>query len=152
MRRMSLIVRRLRITDFPALEQIEEARVARAPRSAGWQDAFRMLLERSLSEEPEGLLIADRDGAVIGSAIARQRGAHPSTGVPYGHIEHLSVAATPDSASVSLRLLRECEAYLRSRGCELLVLSLPADDAAAAELFTTNGYRVTVWQLERLLK
>jgi ribosomal protein S18 acetylase RimI-like enzyme len=149
---MSLLVRRLKIADLPALEQIEAAHLKRFPGRAGWLAGFGKLVERSLSEEPEGIMIAEQDGKVAGSAIARQRGIHPVSGLTFGHIFHLSVAQGPEAKPVAQRLLRECEAYLRSRGCEVVHLSLPADDPSAAELFKTSGYNVAAWELRRSFK
>ena len=54
--------------------------------------------------------------------------------------------------AVDTRLLRESEAYLRSRGCESIALTLPADAGEDADLFKTSGYRVLGWELERTLK
>ena len=55
-------------------------------------ESYRSLLERALTEEPEGLLVADFDGRAIGAAIARVRGTHPVTGEEHGRLEALTVA------------------------------------------------------------
>ncbi len=149
---MTLIVRRLRVVDLPALEQIETRKMQRLPTRSGWLVATRNLLERTLAEEPEGVMIADLDGRVVGAAVARQRDHHPLHGVKYGHILHLSVDPGIADPQVKVRLLRECEAYLRSRGCEIVQLWLPADDTSDAEIFNKSGYRVAAWQLERAFR
>jgi ribosomal protein S18 acetylase RimI-like enzyme len=150
---MTLIVRRLKVMDIPSLEQIQSENLKRFPGRSGWLDSYRLLLERSLDEEPEGVLIGDQDGRVVGSAIVRQRGKHPMNGRPYGHIYHLSaLLESPDAVNVTMRLLREAEAYLRSRGCESVHLSLPADDPAGAELFRKSGYEIAAWELRRTFK
>ncbi len=143
---MALLVRRLRITDFPALEAIESKH---PPRPEG-VEGFRRLIEVTLQEEPEGLMIAESEGAVAGWAVARQRGPHPFSGRPYGHILHLSVAKAHQRRGVGSRLLREAEAYLRSRGCESIQLSVPTAQPEAAELFKRSGFKVVAWELERV--
>lgn len=147
-----LIVRRLKVSDLPALEQLEAERWQSVSGRAGWLAGFQKLFERTVAEEPEGLMVAERNGQVVGAAIARTRGRHPLSGLVDGQIFHLSVAPGERRRGVTERLLRECEAYLRSRGCEVAHLSLPADATGDAELLLKSGYRVAAWELERPLK
>ncbi|MHB8878439.1 MAG: GNAT family N-acetyltransferase [Myxococcaceae bacterium] len=149
---MALTVRRLQVVDLPALEKAEAERAKRYSGRAGALAGFRKLVEQTLSKEPEGLMIADQDGQLVGIAIARQRGVHPGSGKRHGRIEHLGVAPGFESAGVGARLLREAEAYLRSRGCESIHLLLPADDAADAQLLKDAGYRVVAWELEKAFR
>ena len=146
---MGLTVRRLQISDLPALERTESERSKRLPGRAGALAGFRKLIEQTLSREPEGLMIADLDGKVVGVAVARQRGTHGTSGKKHGRVEHVAVAPGFESHGVTGRLLRESEAYLRSRGCESIHLLLPADDAGDAEMLKTAGYRVVAWELEK---
>lgn len=145
-----ILVRRLKVSDLPALEAIETKLMQRQPRRQGWLVGFRKMVERTLAEEPEGLLIADVDDKVVGSAIARQQGKHPMSGLRYGHIYNISVDPDAKAAGVGVRLLRECEAYLRSRGCASVQLSLPVDAVDQAEMFKNAGYTVASWELERI--
>ncbi|MGQ0504830.1 MAG: GNAT family N-acetyltransferase, partial [Myxococcaceae bacterium] len=149
---MALLVRRLKISDFPALEMIEAALAEQFPTRPNWLASFRRLLEVTLQEEPEGLMIAENDGEVAGWAVARQRGVHPVTGLRTGNIFHLSVAVKAQRRGVGSRLLRECEAYLRSRGCDAIKLQMPADHEAAAQLFKKKGYKLSSWEFEHNFK
>ncbi len=146
---MPLLVRRLKVSDLPTLEKIESEHLKRWAGRKGWMATFRRAVERTLDDEPEGMMIADLDGEVVGCAIARQRGEHPMSGLKFGHIFHISVAPEHQEQGIGLRLLKECEAYLRSRGCEVVHLSLPSDDPSAAELFKKSGYKHVAWELER---
>ena len=148
---MALLVRRLKVTDLPTLDGIETAQAALISNPA-WLLGSRKLMERTLSEEPEGLLIADQDGEVVGWAAARQRGTHPISGLRYGHIFNISVHPKHAKKGIGSRLLRECEAYLRSRGCESIKVSMPADENAAAQMFKRGGYKLLAWELERTFK
>jgi ribosomal protein S18 acetylase RimI-like enzyme len=149
---MAVFVRRLKVLDLPRLEEIETELLADYPSRPGWLRSFRRLVELTLSQEPEGLLIAEADGKVAGWTAVRQRGVHPMSGMKYGHIFHLSVARAFRLQGIGERLLREAEAYLRSRGCESIHLSMPVDDPATAEMFQRAGYKLFAWELERSFK
>jgi len=149
---MALTVRRLQILDLPALEKTEAERAKRFPERAGALAGFRKQVEQALSREPEGLMIADLDGRIVGLAIARQRGAHPVSGKKHGRVEHLSVTQGPETQGVTTRLLKESEAYLRSRGCEAIYMTLPADDASEAQLLKDAGYRVVAWEVGKTFR
>ncbi|HZH03958.1 MAG TPA: GNAT family N-acetyltransferase [Myxococcaceae bacterium] len=146
---MSLFVRRLKVQDFPLLDALEAAVEAQSPERAGWLRRCRKLLEVTVSEEPEGLLVAELDGRIAGWAAARQRGTDPMTGETYGHILHVSVAPDGGWPLVGARLFREAEAYLRSRGCRSVHASIPADVPEASSLLKRAGYRVAGFELTR---
>ncbi len=148
---MPLVVRRVKVQDLPVLETLEAETVHHFPSRKRWLETFRALLEASLSEEPEGLLVADFEGRAIGAAIARVKGAHPLTGVEYGVLEVLTVAPAWRAHGVRERLLKEAEAYFKSRSCELMVTTLRADAGADGELYKSNGFTVASWELERAL-
>lgn len=146
---MTVFVRRLRVTDLPALDEIETAQAPHFPSRVAWLESFRRLVEHMLSEEPEGLMIAEVDDKVVGWAAVRQRNVHHFTGKRYGHILHMSVAEPYRNKKVGTRLLREAEAYLRSRGCESVHLSMPIDNPDVVRVFQRAGYKLFAWELER---
>ena len=149
---MPLIVRRLRVADLPILEMMEADAMQKFPGRAGWLETYGKLVERALAEEPEGILIADYDGRVIGGAIVRQRGAHGLTGIKHAVLLMLTVAQGLKDQGVATRLVRVAEAYSKARGCESMTVNLPADSGTDAEVFKAAGYRVMSWELERSLK
>ncbi|MFL5318054.1 MAG: GNAT family N-acetyltransferase [Myxococcaceae bacterium] len=146
---MALFVRRLRISDFPRLEEIESAHERAHSARGGWLERVRKLLTLALSDEPEGLLIADLDGKVVGWAAVRQRQLHPLAGDGLGHILHVSVAAEHRKQGIGQRLLRECEAYLRTHGCSGVRISVGVADSSAEKLMKKAGYSPTAWEMER---
>ncbi|MFO0601177.1 MAG: GNAT family N-acetyltransferase [Myxococcaceae bacterium] len=148
---MPLVVRRVKVQDLSLIESIEQDHARSFPTRKRWMETFRSLLERSLTEEPEGLLIADYDGRPVGAAIARVRGAHPVTGEEHGRLEALTVAPAWRQHGVRERLIKEAEAYLKSRGCRSMVTTLPADAGADGELFKQSGFKVASWELSRTL-
>lgn len=148
---MPLVVRRVKVMDLPVLESLELETMKRFPARTRWIETYRALVEKALSEEPEGLLIADYDGRAIGGAVARVRGPHPLTGALHGRLEALTVAPGWRQQGIGERLLKEAEAYLKSRGCKTIVTTLAADAGADGELFKSSGFKVASWELERSL-
>lgn len=148
---MPLVVRRVKVQDVSVLESLELETARAFPSRTRWMETFRQLLERSLTEEPEGLLVADFDGRAIGVAIARVRGTHPVSGEEHGRLEALTVAPAWRAHGVRERLVKEAEAYLKSRGCRLMVTTLRSDAGADGELFKAGGFKVAAWELERSL-
>lgn len=148
---MPLVVRRVKVMDIPVLESLELETVKRFPARTRWMETYRQLLEKALSEEPEGLLVADYEGRAVGGAIARVRGAHRLTGATQGRLEALTVAPAWRTQGVAERLLKEAEAYFKSRGCKVMALTLPSDAGADGDLFKASGFRVAAWELERPL-
>lgn len=146
---MPLVVRRVKVTDLPVLETLERETVKRFPARTRWIETFRTMLETALSEEPEGLLVADYDGRAIGVAVARLAGDHPLTGQKLGRVLMLSVAPGWRTQGIGERLLKEAEAYLRSRGCRVVAFTLPSDEGAEGELFKQAGFKVSAWELEK---
>ena len=149
---LSLLVRRLRVLDIPALEALERESVERHPGHKGWLDTYRKHIERSLSEEPEGFFVAEMNNAVVGGAIARQRGAHPLTGAKHGQLLALTADRAYSRYNVAQRLLLEASLYLKSRGCKSLTVWCPVDmDPKEIDLFKNAGFSVVSWELERQL-
>lgn len=148
---MPLVVRRVKEQDLQTLELLELETVRRFPSRARWLETYRGLLQAAQAEEPEGLLVADYDGRAIGGAVARVRGSHPFTGVPVGRLEALTVAPAWVSHGVRERLLEEAQAYLKSRGCQSMAMTLPSDAGAEGDLYRTAGFKVAGWELERPL-
>lgn len=148
---MPLIVRHVRVKDLPALERLEADTVKRFPARQGWLETYGTLIQRSLEEEPEGLLVAEVDGHVVGGAIVRQRGPHPVNGHPHGQLYALTVSHNWRTHGVAQRLLKEAEAYLKSRGCVSMHVNVPTDAGDDTELFKAAGYHVGSWELLRPL-
>lgn len=146
---MPLFVRRLRILDLPRLEEIESQHEKQNPARKGWVERVRKLIDLALSDEPEGLLIADLDGRVVGWAAARRQQLHPLASEGFGYVLHISVAADVRRQGLGARLLRECEAYLRARGCHGIRISVGIEDVASQQLMKKLGYGATTAEMER---
>ncbi len=149
---MSLLVRRLKVLDIPALENLEREIVERHPGRRGWLDTYRKHIERSMSEEPEGFFVADLNNIVVGGAIVRQRGPHPLTGDKHGQLLALTASPAYVRYNVAQRLVLEASLYLKSRGCKSMTVSCPVDtDPKEIDIFKTSGFAVVSWELEKQL-
>jgi ribosomal protein S18 acetylase RimI-like enzyme len=149
---LSLLVRRLKVMDIPALEALERETVERYPGRRGWLDTYRRHIERSLAEEPEGFFVAEINSVVVGGAICRQRGPHPLSGHKHGTLLALTVSAAYSRYNVTQRLILESASYLKSRGCKSMTLGCAVDtDPKELEVFKGAGFAVVSWELERPL-
>lgn len=148
---MSLFVRRAKATDLPVLETLEQETIKRFPSRTRWLETYRVLVETAQRDAPDGLLVADYDGRPIGVTIARVGEPHPLSGLRQGHLDVLTVAPGWRSQGVAEKLIKEAEAFLKSRGCQVLLVSLPSDAGGDGELFKVAGFKVAAWQLERTL-
>ncbi len=148
---MSLFVRRAKATDLPVLETLEIETMRRFPSRTRWLETYRHLVETAQRNEPDGLLVADYDGRPIGVALTRIGEPHPLSGLKQGHLEVLTVAPGWRSQGIAEKLIKEAEGFLKSRGCQVLVVTLPSDAGGDGELFKVAGFKVAAWQLERAL-
>jgi ribosomal protein S18 acetylase RimI-like enzyme len=138
--------------DIPPLEALERETVDRHPGRRGWLDTYRRHIERSLTEEPEGFLVAELNNTVVGGAICRQRGPHPLSGHKHGQLLALTAAPAYARYNVVQRLLLESASYLKSRGCRSMTISCPVDmDPKELDVFKNAGFAVVSWELERPL-
>lgn len=149
---MPLLVRRVKVEDMPRVELLASDEAKRFAARGGWLSTARRQLEKALSDEPQGILLADYDGRVVGVAVVRHQGTHPVSGLRHGTLQLLVVAQGWRTQGVAARLLREAEAYCKARGAEVLTLQLPADAGEDADVFKESGYQVAGWELERSLK
>lgn len=149
---MALLVRRLKVEDLPRLETLAADEVRRFPARAGFLPHYRKLMEKALTDEPGGILVAEYDGRVVGGAIVKLAGLHPVSGLKHGVLSALVIAQGWRAQGVGHRLLLEAEAYCKARGAEVITATLPADAGDDGEIFKDSGFKVCAWELERPLK
>jgi|SRR5215211_1920026 len=91
-------------------------------------------IEKKLSRDPDLFLVAEAEGALIGSVIGGYDGRR-------GLLYHLAVAPDYRGMGIGSRLMEEVEARLRAKGCLKCYLLVTADNSDA-ELY----YRHRGWQ------
>ena len=91
-------------------------------------------IEKKLARDPDLFLVAEAQGAIIGSVIGGYDGRR-------GLVYHLAVASAYRGMGIGSRLMEELEARLRAKGC-LKCYLLVTDDNPEAEIY----YQHRGWQ------
>ncbi len=122
-------VRRGETRDLPAvlaLWQSERSEHASTPDSS---DDVQLLI----TDSPGALLVAERDGEIVGALIAAWDGWR-------GNMYRLAVRDDRRRRGVGLALIRAGEEYLRGRGARRVTALVAFDDEAAAGFWDAAGY------------
>jgi ribosomal protein S18 acetylase RimI-like enzyme len=90
-------------------------------------------VERLVDGSPAALLVAERDGEVVGALIAGWDGWR-------GNLYRLAVRASERRQGIGLGLVRAGESYLRSRGAVRVTALVAFDDAQAVGFWEAAGY------------
>jgi ribosomal protein S18 acetylase RimI-like enzyme len=92
-------------------------------------------IERKLATDPDLLLVAIEDGAVVGSAMVGYDGHR-------GWVNYLAVDPDSRRRGIGRSLMTESERLLTDLGCPKLNLQIRTENAAAVEFYARLGYRV----------
>ena len=93
------------------------------------------LIDAKILVQPDLLLVADRDGRVIGATMVGYDGFR-------AWIYHLAVAEDQRRKGIGTALLREAEDRLRALGCPKLNLQVRSTNAAVIDFYRRAGYVV----------
>lgn len=128
-RNAEVAVRRAQRSDVPTvLELWTEARNEHASTADRAED-----VERLVDDSPAALLVAERDGEVVGALIAAWDGWR-------GNMYRLAVREDHRRAGVALALTRTGEDYLRGRGVRRVTALVAFDDEVAGGFWESAGY------------
>ena len=89
---------------------------------------------KKITRDPDLFLIAEADGAIIGSVIGGFDGRR-------GLIYHLAVAASFRGLGIGSRLMDEVEARLRAKGCLKCYLLVTTDNPEAEGYYQQRGWQ-----------
>lgn len=90
-------------------------------------------VERLIADSPAALLVAERDGGVVGALIAAWDGWR-------GNMYRLAVSERHRRAGVGIALTRAGEEYLRSCGARRVTALVAFEDDAAGAFWEAAGY------------
>jgi ribosomal protein S18 acetylase RimI-like enzyme len=122
-------VRRCEVRDLPGVLALwEQARSAHAS-----TPDHRDTVERLITDSPAALLVAERDGEIVGALIAAWDGWR-------GNMYRLTVRKDCRRQGIGLQLTRAGEEYLRSRGARRVTALVAFDDDAAGGFWDAAGY------------
>ncbi len=91
------------------------------------------LVERLTESSPAALLVAERDGAIVGSLIAAWDGWR-------GNLYRLAVDGAQRRRGIGVALTRAGEDYLRECGARRVTALVAYEDAAAGAFWDAAGY------------
>lgn len=122
-------VRRCRPADVAAVLRLwAQARSRHASTSDRLDD-----VERLVTDSPAALLVAERDGKVVGALIAAWDGWR-------GNLYRLAVHSSHRREGIGLALTRAAEDYLRRRGARRVTALVALDDEDASGFWESAGY------------
>lgn len=90
-------------------------------------------VERLIGDSPAALLVAERDGQIVGALIAGWDGWR-------GNIYRLAVGQAHRRQGIGIALTRAGEEYLRGCGVRRVTALVAFDDDAAAAFWESAGY------------
>ena len=123
-------MRRCERADVPAVLGLwAAARSGHASTADRAEDVERLIADSS----PAALLVAEREGEVVGALIAAWDGWR-------GNMYRLAVREGRRRAGVGLALVRAGEDYLRGRGTRRVTALVAFDDEAAGAFWDSAGY------------
>ena len=91
-------------------------------------------IEKKIARDPELFIVAESDGAVIGSVIGGFDGRR-------GLIYHLAIAASFRGMGIGSRLMDEVESRLRAKGCLKCYLLVTRDNPEAEGYYQQRGWQ-----------
>jgi len=124
-------VRRCEQADAPeVLELWGEARSGHASTPDRLDD-----IERLIADSPAALLVAEREGKIVGALIAAWDGWR-------GNLYRLAVGKSHRREGIALALTRAGEDYLRQSGAHRVTALVAFDDEVAGGFWDSAGYPV----------
>lgn len=90
-------------------------------------------VERLIADSPAALLVAERDGEVVGALIAAWDGWR-------GNMYRLAVREDCRRQGIGIKLTRAGEEYLRGRGARRVTALVAFEDDVAAGFWDSAGY------------
>jgi ribosomal protein S18 acetylase RimI-like enzyme len=93
------------------------------------------MIERKLTVQPELFLVAENQGAVVGTVLGGFDGVR-------GWIHHLAVADLHRRKGVARSLMQAAEEGLKKMGCPKVNLQVRATNLAVIEFYRSLGYNI----------
>lgn len=97
-----------------------------------WNDTG-LDIDRKLARDPDGFLVAVRDGEIIGSVMVGYDGHR-------GWINYLAVGPEAQRAGVGRTLMRAAEQRLAALGCPKVNLQIRTSNLGAVRFYESIGY------------
>lgn len=125
---MTIVIRPFADTDREAVIALWQACGLVVP----WNDPARDIA-RKLSQQSEAFLVAEREGRVVGSAMAGFDGHR-------GSVNYLAVDPNHRQQGIARRLMSEAERLLAEAGCPKINVMVRRSNLAATGFYEALGY------------
>jgi mycothiol synthase len=122
-------------TDEQAWLAVNAAAFARFADQGSWTSADLLAREREPWFDPDGFLLADRDGTLLGFHWTKVHTAD------LGEVYILGISPDAQGLGLGAALLQRGLAYLAGRGCATVLLYVDEDNAGAMHLYERSGFR-----------
>lgn len=127
---MDVDIRRFEPDDRAAVVELW----GRAELTRPWNDP-ELDINRKIAVDPEGFLVAELAGRVVGTVMAGYDGHR-------GWLNYLAVDPDTQGHGLGGRLVREAEHVLARRGCPKINLQIRTSNEAAVEFYRSIGYEL----------
>jgi ribosomal protein S18 acetylase RimI-like enzyme len=141
-----LTLRRATATDEPALAVLATRLTAfdlpvwRAPHEISDADARAMLAAAGNGDPDDEVLIAERDGDVVG--CLHVLAVTDFFGLRHGHVSVIATTESAEGSGVARRLIEHAERWTAERGLPLLTLNMFAGNGRARRFYEIAGFEV----------
>jgi ribosomal protein S18 acetylase RimI-like enzyme len=108
-----------------------------------------VIVQRIVTDD---LLVAERDGAIVGFVMYTMEGGRYEQDVTTGLVENLYVKPEARRDGIGSALLDEAEDRLRDNGATAITIEAMADNDAAREFYTAHGYAPHRVELEKSME
>ena len=112
----------------------------------GWQKRKAAHLVADLADRPDDVLVAERDGQVVGYVTTRV-----DTPAGIGRILNLAVAPEHQGQGIGTRLLQAALEHLRAEGMQCARIETLEQNARCAALYPTLGFQEVARQIHYVL-
>ena len=151
-----LTLRRASAADEPALAHLAsrltafELPVWRAPHEISDADARAMLAAAANSDPDDEVLIAERDGEVVG--CLHVLAVTDFFGLRHGHVSVIATTEAAEGSGVARALMAYAERWTAERRLPLLTLNMFAGNERAQRFYEQGGFQVEMVKYAKLVK
>ena len=131
------LVRRYRSQDLEHVERILSGYPS--PTGRGWtKDVVDGMLSDSLQEQPDGVLVAEVDGEVVGFAIVVHR-----EWFNIAYLDYIQVRREWIGKGIGHQLLEECIDWAKDKGARIIYTETGKDNERAISFYNRHNLQIT---------
>lgn len=132
-----IVVRNYRSDDLKKVEEI----LFEYPSPTGrtWSgDMIKEMLSDALGEQPDGVLVAETGGKVVGFAIVMYR-----DWFSIAYLDYIQVKTEWINKGISHNLVEKCMNWAREKGARIIYTETGKNNARAIKFYQKHGFQIT---------